>query len=379
MAQNSLKHSLKDSLKTPLYDLHVELGGKMVPFAGYAMPVQYAAGIVREHQHTRDAIGIFDVSHMGQMLVSGEGVAEALEALLPIDVAGLGINQQCYSVLTTESGGILDDLIVTRWSENEFFLVVNAATSAGDLKHLQNHLRGCDIRVLGQRALLAVQGPKAGELIGELAPETRALTFMHGVHTKLFDHDCYITRSGYTGEDGFEISVADTAVEAVTRELLKDPRTAMIGLGARDTLRLEAGLCLYGNDMDRTTSPIEAGLQWSIARSRRAGGDKAGGFLGAETVFAQMEEGVSRKRVGFTVAGKVPVRAGADVIDEAGNIVGKVTSGGFGPTLGASIGMAYLDRGYEKVGTDLYALVRGKQIAITVAKTPFVPQRYYRG
>lgn len=369
----------QDVLKTPLYDLHLELGGKMVPFAGYSMPVQYSAGIVREHQHTREKIGIFDVSHMGQLVVSGSNAVAALEKLLPIDVAALQVNQQCYALLTTEEGGILDDLIITRWSENEFFLVVNAATAAGDIAHLQQHLSGCDIRVLGQQALLAVQGPQAKELLAQLLPATEQLTFMHGMRGEILGCDCYITRSGYTGEDGFEISIAVNDVEAFTRALLRDDRAEMIGLGARDTLRLEAGLCLYGNDMNRSTTPIEASLIWSIAKSRRADGAKAGGFLGADIVLEQIANGAGKKRIGFAVEGKLPVRAGADIIDEAGIVVGRVTSGGYGPTLGAAIGMGYVDRGYEKIGTGLRALVRGKPVSITVAKMPFVPQRYYRG
>ena len=369
----------KELNKTPLYDLHKELGGKMVPFAGYAMPIQYRTGIVQEHLHTREAVGIFDVSHMGQLIVRGSDAASALEKLLPIDVSALAVNQQCYAVMTTEEGGILDDLIVTRWAEDEFFLVVNAATAGTDIAHLQKHLSGCDIRVLGQNALLAIQGPLAAELVGELAPATRALTFMHGTRTEILGEECYVTRSGYTGEDGFEISIASQEVESFTRKLLEDGRVQMIGLGARDTLRLEAGLCLYSADMDRSTSPIEASLIWSISKSRRANGDKAGGFLGAEAVLAHIADGVARKRVGFTVQGRVPVRAGADIIDEAGNVVGRVTSGGYGPTLGAGIGMGYVARGYEKIGTHLLALVRGKAVPMTVAKMPFVPQRYYRG
>ncbi|MFC6632756.1 glycine cleavage system aminomethyltransferase GcvT [Microbulbifer taiwanensis] len=368
----------QDALKTPLYDLHLEQGGKMVPFAGYAMPVQYSAGIVREHQHTRDKIGIFDVSHMGQLLVSGADVVAELEKLLPIDVAALEIDQQCYAVLTNEEGGILDDLIVTRWAEQEFFLVVNAATAAGDIAHLQKHLRGCELEVLS-RALLAVQGPQAKDLLAELAPATQQLTFMRGMRAEILGCDCYITRSGYTGEDGFEVSIAASEVETFARELLQDERAQMIGLGARDTLRLEAGLCLYGNDMDSSTTPVEASLLWSISKSRRADGAKSGGFLGADVVLDQIASGTSKKRVGFSVEGRMPVRAGADIIDEAGNIVGKVTSGGYGPTLGAAIGMGYVDRGYEKIGTGLQALVRGKAVAISVAKMPFVPQRYYRG
>ncbi|KUJ84496.1 glycine cleavage system aminomethyltransferase T [Microbulbifer flavimaris] len=365
--------------KTPLYDLHTELGGKLVPFAGYAMPVQYQSGIVHEHLHTREAVGVFDVSHMGQLVVRGSGAAAGLEELLPIDIDALEINQQCYAVMTTEDGGILDDLIITRWAEDEFFLVVNAATAAADIAHLQKRLRGSDIRVLGQQALLAVQGPMAGEILGELSPAIRALTFMHGMRTELLGEECYITRSGYTGEDGFEISIPAQVVDTFTRKLLEDGRIQMIGLGARDTLRLEAGLCLYGADMDRTTSPVEAGLLWSIGKCRRPGGTKVGGFLGADIVLAHIVEGVSRRRVGFTVQGRIPVRTGTDLVDEAGNVVGRVTSGGYGPTLGAGIGMGYVDRGYEKAGTELQALVRGKIIPITVAKTPFVPQRYYRG
>jgi aminomethyltransferase len=368
-----------DIKKTCFYPMHIAAGGKMVTFAGYSMPVQYSDGIMQEHLHCRDNAGLFDVSHMGQIVVSGEGVALALEQLLPVDLEGLGINQQTYATFTTQSGGISDDLIVTRWAEDSFFLVVNAACKHEDIAHLKAHLADFEIRYLGERGLLALQGLRAKELMAELAPETNNLTFMQGCHGSIEGIECYITRSGYTGEDGFEISVAAEEAVALAERLLASDFVRWVGLGARDSLRLEAGLCLYGHDMNQDTSPVEAGLTWSIAKSRRAGGGKEGGFLGAETILDHIASGVSKKRVGFLVDGRAPVREGAEIINAEGQVIGAITSGGFGPTLQAPIAMGYVPTEYSAVGTQLQALVRGKQRPITVAKMPLVAQRYHRG
>lgn len=365
---------------TPLYDLHVELGGKMVPFAGYKMPVQYPAGIIKEHLHTREQAGLFDVSHMGQMLISGEGVAEALEKLIPIDVAALGDNQQSYAVLTNDQGGILDDLIVTRWDEKRFFLVVNAACKEQDTAHLRANLGdGIELQPLEDRALIALQGPSAVDVLAELAPEVKELIFMNGCHVQILGADCYVTRSGYTGEDGFEISMPADKAETITRELLSFDQVEPVGLGARDSLRLEAGLCLYGHDMDANTTPVEASLIWAISKSRRLGGEKEGGFPGAEVVLAQIASGANRKRVGLAVEGRAPVREGAIIQDLEGNEVGVVTSGGFGANIEAPVAMGFVSMQQAAIGTQLQAIVRGKPRPVTVAKTPFVPQRYYRG
>jgi len=365
---------------TPLYDLHVELGGKMVPFAGYKMPVQYPAGILKEHLHTREQAGLFDVSHMGQMLICGEGVAEALEKLIPIDVAALGDNQQSYAVLTNEHGGILDDLIVTRWDEKRFFLVVNAACKEQDTAHLRANLGdGIELQPLEGRALVALQGPSAVDVLAELAPEVKELIFMNGCHVQILGADCYVTRSGYTGEDGFEISMPADKAEAITRKLLSFDQVEPVGLGARDSLRLEAGLCLYGHDMDANTTPVEASLIWAISKSRRLGGEKEGGFPGADVVLAQIASGANRKRVGLAVEGRAPVREGAIIQDLEGNEVGVVTSGGFGANIEAPVAMGFVSTEQAAIGTKLQAIVRGKPRAVTVAKTPFVPQRYFRG
>ena len=365
--------------QTCFYSQHIAAQGKMVPFAGYLMPVQYADGIMQEHLHCRDNAGLFDVSHMGQVVVSGEGVAQALEKLMPVDLEALHINQQTYATFTTESGGISDDLIVTRWAEDTFFLVVNAACKHQDIAHLHSHLDGFEVRYLGERGLLALQGLRAKELIAELAPEANKLIFMHGCHAVINGVDCYITRSGYTGEDGFEISVAAEDGPGLADLLLAYDSVRWIGLGARDSLRLEAGLCLYGHDMDIETSPVEAGIAWSIGKSRRSGGAKQGGFLGAETILDHLAKAPGKKRVGFLVDGRAPVREGAEIVDEQGNIIGVITSGGFGPTLQAPIAMGYVPTEYAAIGTQLQALVRGKQRAITVAKMPLVAQRYHRG
>ena len=368
-----------DVKHTKFYDYHVEAGGKMVPFAGYLMPVQYAGGIMQEHLHTRDKDGLFDVSHMGQVVVDGEGAAVALERLVPVDLESLAIGQQTYATFTSETGGILDDLIITRWSEHCFFLVVNAACKEQDIKHLRKYLGDLEVTYLSGQSLLALQGPKAKDVIGELTPEANELLFMNGFHTAIGGIECYVTRSGYTGEDGFEISVKDENALALADQLLAYDEVQWIGLGARDSLRLEAGLCLYGHDMDMSKSPIEAGLNWSVSRSRREGGSRPGGFLGSDQILQQLANGVTKKRVGFLIEGRAPVREGAEIVDNQGNVIGMVTSGGFGPTLQMPIAMGYVDAEFCAVGTTLDALVRGKNRPMTVVKMPMIPQRYFRG
>lgn len=365
--------------KTVFYDYHVAAGGKMVPFAGYLMPVQYSAGIMQEHLHSRDNAGLFDVSHMGQVIVKGQGVAQALEKLMPVDLGALEINQQTYATLTNQQGGVMDDLIITRWAEDCFFLVVNAGCKHEDIAHIRSYLSGFEITYLADRGLLALQGLKAKDVMAELSPEANKLTFMHGCHTSIVGIDCYVTRSGYTGEDGFEISVDPADAQKLADILLGYEAVNWIGLGARDSLRLEAGLCLYGHDMNQQTSPVEAGIIWSVSKSRRVGGAKEGGFLGAEIILAQIADGVSKKRVGFLVDGRAPVREGAEIVDLEGNVVGAITSGGFGPTLQAPIAMGYVPIELSIIGTQLNALVRGKPRPITVAKMPLVEQRYFRG
>ena len=368
-----------DISKTVFYDYHLAAGGKMVPFAGYLMPVQYSSGIMQEHLHCRDNAGLFDVSHMGQIIIEGEGAAQALEKLMPVDLESLVINQQTYATLTNEQGGVMDDLIVTRWAENTFFLIVNAGCKMQDLEHIRSHLPDFDIRYLGEQGLLALQGLHAREIMAELSPEANKLVFMNGCHSTIDGIDCYITRSGYTGEDGFEISVDPSDALRLADKLLSYKLVNWIGLGARDSLRLEAGLCLYGHDMNETTSPVEAGIIWSISKSRRIDGAKAGGFLGADVILGQIANGVSKKRVGFLVDGRAPVSEGAEIVDQAGNVVGAITSGGFGPTLQAPVAMGYVSIEFAALGTQLNALVRGRSLPITVSKMPLVEQRYYRG
>lgn len=366
-------------LRTPLYDLHVELGGKMVPFAGYEMPVQYPAGILKEHQQTRNMAGLFDVSHMGQVKLISEGAAAAMERIVPVDVIDLAANCQRYALFTNEAGGILDDLMITNVGDH-LFVVVNAACKEQDIAHMRRHLSGdCEIETLDDRALLALQGPAAGEVMATLAPASRQLVFMTAARLTLAGADCFVTRSGYTGEDGFEISVAADQAESVARELLAYEQVAPVGLGARDSLRLEAGLCLYGHDIDTSTTPIEASLLWAIQKIRRAGGERAAGFPGADVILGQIADGVGRKRVGIQPQGKVPVREGSELLDSDGNPAGIVTSGGFGPTVGAPVAMGYVDIAFAKTDTELQAIVRGKSHPVRVVKTSFVEQHYYRG
>ncbi|CAI8791706.1 MULTISPECIES: glycine cleavage system aminomethyltransferase GcvT [Pseudomonas] len=373
--------STETLLKTPLHALHLELGARMVPFAGYDMPVQYPLGVMKEHLHSREQAGLFDVSHMGQIRLSGAGAAKALESLVPVDIIDLPVGMQRYAMFTNEHGGILDDLMVANLGNNELFLVVNAACKEQDLAHLRKHIGDqCQIQPLfEERALLALQGPAAVKVLERLAPEVAKMTFMQFQPVQLLGSDCFVSRSGYTGEDGFEISVPAENAEALARRLLAEAEVAAIGLGARDSLRLEAGLCLYGHDMNSQTTPIEASLLWAISKVRRADGERAGGFPGAEAIFAQQQSGVARKRVGLLPQERTPVREGAEIVDEAGTVIGSVCSGGFGPSLNAPVAMGYLDAAHIALETPLWAIVRGKRVAMKVSKMPFVAQRYYRG
>jgi len=373
--------STEQLLTTPLHALHRELGARMVPFAGYDMPVQYPAGVLKEHLHTRAHAGLFDVSHMGQIRLTGANAAKALETLVPVDIIDLPVGMQRYAMFTNQSGGILDDLMVANIGNDELILVVNAACKNQDLAHLQQHLAGqCDIQPLfEERALLALQGPEAVTVLARLAPEVANMTFMQFAKVTLLGADCYVSRSGYTGEDGFEISVPADQADALARRLLAEPEVAPIGLGARDSLRLEAGLCLYGHDMNTETTPVEASLLWAISKVRRADGARAGGFPGAEQIFAQQQAGVSRKRVGLLPQERTPVREGAEIVDANDKPIGTVSSGGFGPTLGGPLVMAYLDSAYTALDSEVWAIVRGKKVLMRVSKMPFVAQRYFRG
>ncbi|MFI4941096.1 MAG: glycine cleavage system aminomethyltransferase GcvT [Burkholderiales bacterium] len=374
-----MDNAAQELATTPLYKLHVELGARMVPFAGYAMPVQYPTGVLKEHNHTRTQAGLFDVSHMGQVRLSGPDAAAALETLVPVDIAGLGVNRQRYAMFTNEQGGILDDLMVSNGGDH-LFLVVNAACKQQDIAHLRKHLsERCTILELNDRALLALQGPAAAAVMARLAPQTAEMIFMDTAKAMLAGVECFISRSGYTGEDGYEISVPNAQAEALARLLLAQPEVAPIGLGARDSLRLEAGLCLYGHDMDATTSPVEADLSWALSKARRADGARPGGYPGADIVLRQLSEGVARKRVGLLVKDRMPVREGAPLVDAEGGVIGKVTSGGFGPTVNCPVAMGYVEIAHAKTGTALHAIVRGKPVAVEVVRTPFTPQRYFRG
>lgn len=370
-----------DLLTTPLVALHHELGARMVPFAGYSMPVQYPSGLMAEHKHTREAAGLFDVSHMGQLRLVGPDAAAALETLLPVDVIGLGLHKQRYGLLLNEAGGILDDLMFVNRGE-DLFLVVNGACKAADIAHIQQRIgKRCQVIPMPEQALLALQGPQAAAALGRLAPEVLGLVFMTGAQVDIDGIPCYVTRSGYTGEDGFEISVPGAQAEALARKLLAQPEVAPIGLGARNSLRLEAGLCLYGNDMDDKTTPVEATLTWAIQKVRRTGGARAGGFLGADTVLPQLDDPalLTRKRVALIATERVPVREPAVLENMDGQQIGVITSGLLSPTLNQPIALAYVQPDYTEVGTELFAMVRGKPVPMKVAATPFVPTRYYRG
>ena len=365
--------------QTPLHALHLELGARMVPFAGYAMPVQYPAGILAEHQACRQSAALFDVSHMGQVRLVGKDAAAALERLVPVDVVDLPVGKQRYAFFTNENGGLLDDLMITR-RENDLFLVVNAACKEADIAHLKAGL-GPDVEVIPMpdRALLALQGPLAIDALARLAPDVSALRFMTGASVTLCGVEAFITRSGYTGEDGFEISVPEADAMIVVRALLAQPEVKPAGLGARDTLRLEAGLCLYGHDIDTQTTPVEAGLSWAIQKVRRAGGARQGGYPGAAVIDAQLAQGPARRRVGLSSQERVPVREGAPLLDAEGAVIGRVTSGTLGPTVQKPIAMGLVDTAHAAVGASIWAEVRGKRVAMTVTAMPFAPHRYVRG
>jgi glycine cleavage system T protein (aminomethyltransferase) len=366
-------------LTTPLDTLHRELGAKMVPFAGYNMPVQYPTGIIKEHLQTREAAGLFDVSHMGQVVIEGDGAAAMLESLVPVDIVGLGTDRQTYALFTNEQGGVMDDLIITRWGEERFFLVVNAACKAQDIQHLRSHLSGQSLQVLEQQALLALQGPAAREVMAQLCPPAAELVFMQGWAGTVEGTDVYITCSGYTGEDGFEISVPNAGAEALARRILDFAQVEPIGLGARDSLRLEAGLCLYGHELSAQIDPIQAGLLWSISKARRVDGERPGGFPGAEIILDRIDNKPALRRVGLAVEGKRPIREGQAVVDANGEQVGEICSAAYGSSFGGPIAMAYIKRELGEPGTALSVIVRDKRLPVTVTRMPFSPQRYYRG
>jgi len=368
-------------LTTPLNALHVELGARMVPFAGYSMPVQYPAGLVAEHHHTRNAAGLFDVSHMGQLRLVGPDAAAAFESLMPVDVMGLGLHKQRYGLLLNDEGGIIDDLMFVNRGE-DIFVIVNGACKHGDLAHIQSRIGSrCTIEPQFDRALLALQGPQAVTALVRLLPGVEKLIFMTGMAAVWRGADLYITRSGYTGEDGFEISLPANAAEAFARALLAHPEVKPIGLGARNSLRLEAGLCLYGNDIDTTTTPVEANLNWAIQKVRRSGGARAGGFPGADKVLAQLDGTApgQRLRVGLVAMERVPVREHVELHNNAGQKIGEVTSGLLAPTADKPVALAYVQTQYAQVGTRVNAMVRGKAVPMEVSPLPFVPNRYYRG
>ena len=357
--------------------LHVALGGKMVPFAGYLMPVQYPDGVLKEHLHTRAAAGLFDVSHMGQVILRPKAGMAALklafEALMPVDVLGLAEGRQRYGLFTNDAGGILDDLMFTNRGDH-LYVVVNAACKADDIAHMTVMLPGVSVEPVADRALLALQGPGAEAALEAVLPGVAAMRFM--------DHrvigDIWVSRSGYTGEDGFEISVPEVQAEGFARKLLAQPGVAPIGLGARDSLRLEAGLCLYGHDIDTTTSPVEANLTWALQKARRAGGAREGGFPGAARILRELAQGPERLRVGLCPEGRAPMREGVDLFARDGTPVGRVSSGGFGPSVNAPIAMGYVARSHATLGTELMGEVRGKRLPVTVCELPFHPTSYQR-
>ena len=367
-------------LNTPLNALHLELGARMVPFAGYSMPVQYPMGLMLEHLHTRASAGLFDVSHMGQLRLVGPGAAAAFESLMPVDVIGLGLNKQRYGLLLNEAGGIIDDLMFVNRGE-DIFVIVNGACKHGDLAHIQQHIgQRCTVDAQFDRALLALQGPLAVKALQRLVPGVETLVFMTGMAATWQGADLYITRSGYTGEDGFEISLPAHVADAFARALLAQPEVKPIGLGARNSLRLEAGLCLYGNDIDTTTTPVEAGLNWALQKVRRSGGDRAGGYLGSATVMAQLDgQALSRRRVGLLAAERVPVREHVELQDAQGQRIGEVTSGLLGPSIDQPVAMGYVTPEHAAIGTRVNAIVRGKAVPMDVVTMPFVPNRYHRG
>jgi len=363
--------------KTPLHALHLELGGKMVPFAGYEMPVQYPAGILKEHLHTREKAGLFDVSHMGQAFLLGSDPASALERVTPADVIGLKEGMQRYGLLLSEQGTIKDDFMFSRLAgESDLYLVVNAGTKEGDFDYIAKRMHGvATITPKPDRALLALQGPVAGAVLERHSPGIDALTFMRVVRTQVVGAPAIVSRSGYTGEDGFEISLAAHDADRVARALLAEPEILPIGLGARDSLRLEAGLCLYGHDINESTDPVEGNLVWSIGKRRK----EQRNFPAADEIMDRVVHGAPRKRVGIRPDGKAPAREGTEIADKGGRVIGRITSGGFGPSLNAPIAMGYVESAFATDGTEIDLMVRGKALAARVSPMPFVPHRYKRG
>ncbi len=361
---------------TPLHALHVELGAKMVPFAGYDMPVQYSSGVLKEHLHTREKAGLFDVSHMGQAFLSGADPAKALERVTPADVQGLKEGMQRYGLLLNDSGTIKDDFMFSKLAgEKDLYLVVNAGTKEGDFEYIAAKLKGvATLTPKPDRALLALQGPMAGKVLDRLSPGIDKLTFMKVIRTTVAGAPAIVSRSGYTGEDGFEISLEAKEVERVARAMLAEPEVLPIGLGARDSLRLEAGLCLYGHDIDETLEPVEANLVWSIGKRRKTDKD----FPAGEKIMARVFHGTAKKRVGILPVGKAPAREGTEIADKTGRIIGKITSGSFGPSLNAPVAMGYIETAFAADGTEVDLMVRGKPNPARVAPMPFVPNRYKR-
>jgi len=366
---------MSQALKTtPLDALHRELGGKMVPFAGYDMPVQYKSGILKEHLHTRTACGLFDVSHMGQAILRGEDVHGAIESLTPSDIRALAPNGMRYSLLMNEQGGIRDDFMVTNRGDH-LYLVVNAACKDADFAYIAACLPHHELEIVQDRALLALQGPKAASVLGRFVAGLEKLYFMNMAEMTLAGIDCLVSRSGYTGEDGFEISLPADRAQELARQFLAEEEVVAIGLGARDSLRLEVGLCLYGADIDATTSPIEASLNWAVGKRRR----EEGGFPGHEVVMHHLSEGITRKRVGIKPLGRAPARAHTEITDQNGQTIGQITSGGFGPSFNGPVAVGYVPYEFSKAGTQVNLNVRGKSMPAEIARLPFVPQRYYKG
>ena len=368
-------------LYTPLNALHLELGARMVPFAGYSMPVQYPMGLMAEHHHTRAEAGLFDVSHMGQLRLVGANAASAFESLMPIDVIDLPVGKQRYGLLLTDEGTIIDDLMFVNRG-TDLFVIVNGACKVNDMAHIQARIgTKCQVIPMPERALLALQGPKAVVALSRMLPGVEKLVFMTGAAFDWHGAELFITRSGYTGEDGFEISVHNDQVDAFARALLSQAEVKPIGLGARNSLRLEAGLCLYGNDIDTGTTPVEAGLHWAIQKVRRTGGARAGGFPGAAIVLGHLDgtQSLTRKRVGLIAQERVPVREHVELQNMQGIKIGEVSSGLLGPTANVPVAMGYVDLPSASLGTVVNAIVRGKAVPMTVSTMPFVPNRYYRG
>jgi aminomethyltransferase len=379
--RNHLSADTTALLNTPLNSLHLELGARMVPFAGYSMPVQYPMGLMAEHIHTRSEAGLFDVSHMGQLRLVGTDAASAFESLMPVDVIDLPAGKQRYGLLLTDEGNIIDDLMFVNRG-TDIFVIVNGACKVNDIAHIQGRIGAkCQVIPMPERALLALQGPKAVDALSRMVPGVEKLVFMTGASFDWQGADLFITRSGYTGEDGFEISVHNDHVDAFARALLAQAEVRPIGLGARNSLRLEAGLCLYGNDIDTSTTPIEAGLNWAIQKVRRTGGARAGGFPGADIVLGQLDgsRSLTRKRVGLIAQERVPVREHVELQNTQGVKIGEVSSGLLGPSANVPVAMGYVDVESASLGTVVNAMVRGKAVPMTVSAMPFVPNRYYRG